>query len=412
MATFGVLCGGGPAPGLNGVIGAAVMRAARRGCRTVGIYDGFKWLMEGDVSHARELQPSEAQLLHLEGGSIIHTSRANPTKQPETLERCVKALDELGVDHLLTIGGDDTAFSARKVAEAAGNRIKVAHVPKTIDNDLPLPSGVPTFGYETARELGASVVERIQQDCITTNRWFVLVLMGRKAGFLALGSGYSAGVPVTLIPEEFPAGPIRFDDVVRIIEGSIVKRMATEGREDGVAVVAEGLVERMPKEDLEALKDVPHDEHGHIRLADVPFGRVLKNALGDVFKSRGMKVALGEKDVGYELRCGRPLAWDREYTRDLGAGAVDLLLAGHSSILVARQPDGAIQPIQFEDLADPETGKTRVRYVDVEGDSFKTARALQTRIEPEDLEDAELVARLAEAANLSEDEVRKRYAPL
>jgi 6-phosphofructokinase len=412
MATFGVLCGGGPAPGLNGVIGAAVLQAARHGHRTIGLYDGFKWIMEGDTHHVVDLDPNACQLLHLEGGSIIHTSRANPTKQPDSLERCVKSLDELGIDHLITLGGDDTAFSSRKVAEAAENRIKVIHVPKTIDNDLPLPEGVATFGYETARELGASVVERIQQDCITTNRWFILVLMGRKAGFLSLGAGKSAGAPLTLIPEEFPPGPIRFDDVVRTIEGSIVKRMAMEGRSDGVVVVAEGLVERMPEEDLEVLKDVPRDEHGHIRLADVPFGKILKSALADSLGARGIQVPLGEKDVGYELRCGRPLAWDRDYTRDLGAGAVELLLAGHSSVMVTRLPDGSIRPVPFEELADPETGKTRVRYVDVDSNWFKTARALQVRVEASDLEDPTTLARLAETARLSEDDVKKRYAPI
>lgn len=411
MATFGILCGGGPAPGLNGVIGAAVTRAARAGARTLGLYDGFKWIMEGDSAHAQELRAEDVALIHLEGGSILRTSRANPTKKPESLANCVKALGALGIDHLITIGGDDTAFSARRVAEQAGGRIKVAHVPKTIDNDLPLPGGIPTFGFETARDLGASVIERIQEDCRTTNRWFLIVMMGRKAGHLALGTGKAAGAPITLIPEEFPPGPIRFADVVRLVEGAIVKRLA-QGRPDGVAVVAEGLVERMEPSDLEHLKDVARDEHGHIRLADVPFGRVLREALAESLGSRGVKVALGDKDVGYELRCGRPTAFDRDYTRDLGVGAVEALLAGKSSVLVTRQGDGRIVPIPFDELMDPKTGKTKVRYVDVATDSFKSARALQNRVEAADLADPKMLAALAKAANLPEAEVRTRYAPL
>ncbi len=411
MATFGILCGGGPAPGLNGVIGAAVTRAARAGARALGLYDGFKWIMEGDAGHAQELRAEDVALIHLEGGSILRTSRANPTKKPESLANCVKALGALGIDHLITIGGDDTAFSARRVAEQAGGKLKVAHVPKTIDNDLPLPGGIPTFGFETARDLGASVIERIQEDCRTTNRWFVIVMMGRKAGHLALGIGKAAGAPITLIPEEFPPGPIRFGDVVRLIEGAIVKRLA-QGRPDGVAVVAEGLVERMEPSDLEHLKDVARDEHGHIRLADVPFGRVLREALAESLGSRGVKVALGDKDVGYELRCGRPTSFDRDYTRDLGVGAVEALLAGRSSVLVTRQGDGRIVPIPFDELMDPKTGKTKVRYVDVATDSFKSARALQNRVEAADLADPKLLAALAKAANLPEAEVRTRYAPL
>ena len=410
MATFGILCGGGPAPGLNGVIGAAAISAARRHARSIGLLDGFKWIMEGDSAHTLELDPDACRLIHLQGGSILHTSRANPTKKPGHLAGCVKALGALGIDHLITIGGDDTAFSARRVAEEAGGAIRVAHVPKTIDNDLPLPGGIPTFGFETARDLGASVVERIQEDCRTTNRWFLIVMMGRKAGHLAVGAGKAAGAPITLVPEEFPDGPIRLDDVVRTIEGSIVKRLA-QGRPDGVAVVAEGLVERMEPGDLEALKDVARDEHGHIRLADIPFGRVLKNALSESLGARGVKVAFGEKDVGYELRCGAPSAFDRDYTRDLGVGAVETLLAGRSSVLITRQ-EGRIVPIPFDELMDPETGKTRVRYVDVDTDSFRAARVLQVRVEREDLEDPHTLAALARAARLDEDEVKVRYAPL
>jgi len=411
MATFGILCGGGPAPGLNGVIGAVAIAAARRGARTLGLLDGFQWIMEGDTSRAVELDPAECEAIHLRGGSVIHTSRANPTRKSEHLAGCVKALQELGVDHLVTVGGDDTAFSARRVAEEAGGALRVAHVPKTIDNDLPLPHGIPTFGFETARDLGASVVERIQEDCRTTNRWFLVVMMGRKAGHLALGAGKAAGAAVTLIPEEFPEGPIRLDDVVRTIEGAIAKRLAA-GRRDGVAVVAEGLVERMQPDDLEHLENVARDEHGHIRLADVPFGKVLRQQLGGAFAERGVKVAFGEKDVGYELRCGPPNAFDRDYTRDLGVGAVETLLAGQSSVLITRQEGNRIVPIPFDELMDRETGKTRVRYVDVDTDSFRHTRLLQERVTGDDLEDPERLEAIARAAGLAPDAARRRYTPL
>jgi 6-phosphofructokinase 1 len=411
MATFGIVCGGGPAPGINGVIEAAVNRAARKGHRVLGAMDGFKWLMAGEADRVVELTPDAVEGIQLRGGSILRTSRANPTKKPGDLATCVKSLASLAVDYLITIGGDDTAFSARRVAEEGGGQLHVAHVPKTIDNDLPLPEGVPTFGFETARQLGASVVERIQEDCRTTSRWFILVLMGRQAGHLALGAGKAAGAPVALIPEEFPSEGIRLDDVVRTIEGAIVKRLA-RGRPDGVAIVAEGLMEHMDPGDLEALKDVARDEHGHIRLGDVPFGKVLKNALADSLGARGVKVAFGEKEVGYELRCGAPTAFDRDYTRDLGLGVVDVLLDGGSSVLITRQGAGAIVPVPFQDLIDPKTGRTRVRNVDVGSASFRRALALQERVEQQDLDDSETLAGLARAANLSEDEARARYAPL
>lgn len=411
MATFGIVVGGGPAPGINGVIGAAATVALRSGARVIGCMDGFKWLMEGDTSHVRELTLEDVECVHLQGGSILHTSRANPTKKAETLEAVVKSLTSLGVDHLITIGGDDTAFSARRVAEQAAGRIKVAHVPKTIDNDLPLPAGVPTFGYETARELATTLVENLLEDCRTTNRWFFVVVMGRKSGSLALGAGKSAGAPITVIPEEFPAGTIKLDDVVRTIEGAIVKRLAFEGRNDGVVVIAEGVAERLDENDLTILKDVPRDEHGHIRLAEVPLGRVLKNAVTDALAARGVKIASGEKDVGYELRCNKPTAFDRDYTRDLGAGAVFTLLAGTGSVLITRQ-DENIVPVPFAQLMDAKTGKTRVRDVDTGTNWFKAARALQTRVEAADLADPKRLAAIARAANLTPDEAKRRYAPL
>jgi 6-phosphofructokinase 1 len=410
MATFGILVGGGPAPGINGVIGAAATVAMRRGARVLGCLDGFRWLMEGDTSHVRELGPDDVATIHLQGGSILRTSRANPTKKPEHLAQVVKSLQTLGVDHLITIGGDDTAFSARRVGEEAQGRIRVAHVPKTIDNDLPLPAGIPTFGYETARELATTIVENLIEDCRTTNRWFFVVLMGRKSGSLALGTGKAAGAPVTLIPEEFPAGPIRLEDVVRTLEGAVVKRLA-RGRNDGVAVIAEGVAERLDPDDLEILKDVPRDEHGHIRLAEVPLGKVLRHAVEESLARRGVKIATGEKDVGYELRCNKPTAFDRDYTRDLGAGAVFALLDGKANVLITRQAE-RIVPVPFAELMDAETGRTRVRDVEVGSDWFRSARALQERVEREDLDDPRRLEAIATAARLAPDEARKRYAPV
>lgn len=409
MSTFGIAVGGGPAPGINGVIGAAAIRASRLGHRVIGILDGFNWIMQGDTSRVRELDAESVARIHLEGGSILHTSRANPTKNPEHLQNVVKSLDALGIDHLITIGGDDTASSANRVAEAAGGRVKVVHVPKTIDNDLPLPPGIPTFGFETAREHGTTVVERIAMDMQTTNRWFFIVMMGRSAGHLALGAGKSAGAPITLIPEEFGESPIAIDDVVRLLEGAIVKRLA-RGRPDGVAVIAEGIASAMDENDP-LLEGVPRDEHGHIRLAEVPLARVLRTAVADSLASRGVKVTIGEKDVGYELRCGYPTAFDRDYTRDLGVGAVDTLLSGTSSVLVTRQAQDIV-PVPFSEIIDPKTGKSRVRGVDTGSGSYHNALALQERVTAEDLADAKTLEAIAKAANLSSEEARKRYAPL
>ncbi len=411
MTTFGILVGGGPAPGINGVIGAATTCALRRGARVVGCLEGFKWLMEGDTSQVRELTHEEVAGVHLRGGSILHSSRANPTRKQEQLERVVGSLTALGVDHLITIGGDDTAFSARRVAEQAQGRIRVAHVPKTIDNDLPLPPGIPTFGYETARDLAATLLENLIEDCRTTKRWFFVVLMGRKSGSLALGAAKAAGAPISVIPEEFPPGRIAFDDVVRTLEGAVVKRLALEGRSDGVAVIAEGIAERFDESELALIEQVPRDEHGHIRLAEVPLARLLKSAVSDSLAERGVKIASGEKDVGYELRCSKPTAFDRDYTQDLGTAAVFALLDGLSDVMITRQGENIV-PVPFAQIMDPETGKTRVRDVDLASHWFRSARALQTRVEHADLADPARLEAIARAAKLSPEEAARRYAPI
>jgi 6-phosphofructokinase 1 len=197
---------------------------------------------------------------------------------------------------------------------------------------------------------------------------------------------------------------------VRVIEGAIAKGLAA-GNPSGVAVVAEGVAELIDPADFESLATVGRDEHGHIRLADLPFGKLLADALEDTFAARGIKVALGAKDVGYELRCVSPCAFDREYTRALGAGAVNALLDGTTGALITRQ-DSRIVPIPFADLMDPTTGRTRVRMVDIDTDTFRSALALQSRVTKDDLADEAKLVAIARAAGISPAEARTRYAPL
>jgi 6-phosphofructokinase 1 len=408
MATFGILVGGGPAPGINGVIAAATILARRSGARVIGLVDGFSWLMQEDTSHCFELRIAQVSRIHLLGGSILQTSRANPTKQPGDLERVVASLEKLGIDHLITIGGDDTAYSARRVSEQAAGRIRVAHVPKTIDNDLPLPGGIPTFGFETAREHATRIVSHLMEDARTSQRWFFVVMMGRTAGHLALGAAKAAGATLALIPEEFPGGAVRLETLTRILEGAIVKRLSMH-RGHGVAVIAEGVGARLEPKDLEALSSAPRDEHGHVRLAEVPLGAVLRDEVRASLSELGIKMTIVEKDVGYELRCAEPTAFDLDYTRDLGAGAVRTLLGGTSGVLITRQ-NAEIVPIPFDELMDPKTHKTRVRLVDVETESHGSARSLQVRVEPDDFADAERLERIAEAAKLTPEQARERWA--
>ena len=401
-----IVVGGGPAPGINGVISAVTFEAFKQQLDVIGIYDGFKWLSKGDTSQIRKLHPDEISRIHMRGGSIIRTSRENPTKDPAKMANVIKALTELGVKYLVTIGGDDTAFTATQVEKAAGGKIAVCHVPKTIDNDLPLPHGVPTFGFETARQLGAQLVENLMEDSKTAFRWYFIVAMGRSAGHLALGMGMGAGATLTLIPEEL-GNKISWKKVVAILTGAIIKRMAS-GRNYGVAVIAEGVAIRFDPEEMTILKDVPRDEHGNIRLAEIPLADMLKQHVLAELASLGLKMTIIGKDIGYELRCQPPISYDREYTRYLGYSAVKFVVNGGSGAMIMLK-DGKSVPIKFADLIDPVTKKTRIRTVQIDSDDYHMARRYMIRLEKEDLE-GEMLTKLAAAVKLPPEEFKKRFA--
>src|SRR6266851_190391 len=243
MKTLAILVGGGPAPGINAVIAAATIEARNHGLRVLGCYDGFKWLVQGDTSHVTELDINELSRIHFEGGSILRTSRTNPTQTQDGIRYVAETLQRLGVDHLITIGGDDTCFSAAKLARSMPG-LTVAHVPKTIDNDLPLPGDVVTFGFTTAVNLGKELVRNLMTDSATTERWFFVTVMGRHAGHLTLGIGGSAAATLTVVAEEFPEPTIALDRLTDVLEGAIIKRRAM-GRSHGVAILSEGVGEKL-----------------------------------------------------------------------------------------------------------------------------------------------------------------------
>src|SRR5215213_9765598 len=311
-----ILCGGGPAPGLNSVIGAATIRARLEGVDVLGIRDGFEWLMQGDVDHITPLTIEGVSRIHFRGGSHIGIARANPSKSPALLENTVLSLLRLNVSQLITIGGDDTAFSAMKLAEHAQGRLRVVHVPKTIDNDLDLPPHIDTFGFQTARHYGVEIVKNLMVDAKTTSRWYIVIALGRTAGHLALGIGKATGATITLISEEFGT-PIRLKDIVDTLTASIIKRM-TGGRRDGVAIIAEGVVLDVSEGDLANLHEVERDAHGHLRIAEVNLGEILKAQVTERLRGLGIKTTIAAKNIGYELRCADPIPFDMEYARDLG----------------------------------------------------------------------------------------------
>ncbi len=402
-----ILVGGGPAPGINGVIGAATIRAAVDGIEVLGVRDGFSGLMRGDIDHVRPLAIEDVRRIHFRGGSELGISRANPTTDPRLLETTVRSLERLGVSRLITIGGDDTAFSAMKLEETAGGRLQVVHVPKTIDNDLDLPPHVDTFGFQTACHHGVGLVQSLMVDAETSGRWYFVVAMGRKAGHLALGIGKGAGATVTLIPEEFGGGPVALGTVVDTLAGAIVKRLAG-GRRDGVAVIAEGVALALDPASVRGLDTVERDAHGHVRLAEIPLGDLLKREVRARLERLGVTTTIVAHDVGYELRCMAPIPYDLTYCRDLGYCAAKYLLSGGTAAMVSLQ-GGRFVPIPFGAMLDPVTGRTKVRLVDVGSAHYAIARRFMLRLRRDDFADPEHLAALAAAARLEVGEFRAQF---
>ena len=410
---IGILVGGGPASGINGVIHAATIEAISNGLEVIGIYDGFKHLMEGKVVGV-PLTIANVSRIHLDGGSILRTARANPTRSQDALHNCVCALVEAGISALVVIGGDDTAFSLYRVVKYAqekmGIMLQAVHVPKTIDNDLPIPEGIPTFGYETARELGTRTVMNFMEDALTVGHWFLVVTMGRKAGHLALGIGKSSGATLTLIPEEWRGREIRLQEVVDILATAIVQRLA-EGKNYGVALIAEGIMEYTSHEDLQTLDRVERDEHGHIRLAEINFADVIKRILANDLKAMGIQMKLVDKELGYELRCAAPIAYDIDYTRSLGEAAVGFLLGGGSNATITLQQNQVV-PIPSETMMDPATGRTEVRMVNIDSFTYRSAYKFMIRLKPQHAQDELFWAKLAMQTNLSPEAFKARYGYL
>ena len=267
------------------------------------------------------------------------------------------------------------------------------HVPKTIDNDLDLPAYVDTFGFQTARHHGAEIVKHLMVDAKSTSRWYLVLAMGRKAGHLALGIGKAAGATLTLIPEEFDMQRTRLGTIVDTLVGAIIKRLA-EGRRDGVAVLAEGLALSVDPRDLAQIQNVEHDAHGNLRIAEIDLGEILKAEVQKRLAQFNLQATIAAKNIGYELRCVDPIPFDMEYTRDLGYCAAKYLLEGGNAAMISMQ-GGRFVPIPFDTMLDPQTGRARIRLVDIHSTRYAIARRYMLRLRRDDFEDSATLAALA-----------------
>jgi 6-phosphofructokinase len=351
--SIAILCAGGPAPGINSVIASVTKVFNSAGYRVLGLHEGYKTLFT--VAPNYEVLGFEfADDIYNRGGSALRMSRYKPSDEEFTTDFFVRN----NVRLLVTIGGDDTASTASRLSKfLRDNKIDVAniHVPKTIDNDLPLPEGISTFGYQSAKEEGVKIVSTIYEDARTSGNWFVVSAMGREAGHLAFGIGTACHCPMIIIPEMFNKTKCTFDKITRLIISSMIKRRIL-AIEYGVAIVSEGVFHFMSDEEIiETGINFTYDDHGHPELGNVSKSHIFNMLVQRRLKKLGISIKSRPNELGYEVRCARPIAYDLVYTTDCMV-TVDHL--------------GTVAPLYLKDVEDKD-GKVKPRLLNMESEKVK-----------------------------------------
>ena len=359
-----ILAGGGPAPGINTVISTVAKTFLKDGYRVLGLNEGYKNLFKPDPD-VIEMDFLYADAILKQGGSALKMSRYKPKNEEFNTEFFVKNNIKL----LVTIGGDDTASTANRISKFLANSgfpIQNIHVPKTIDNDLPLPEGSPTFGYYSAKDAGVHLVQTIYEDARTSGNWFVVSAMGREAGHLAFGMTSACHCPMVVIPEMFNNAQVTFDSIIKMVVSSIVKRKLL-GVNYGVAIISEGVFHFMSDEEIEKSGVAfTYDEHGHPELGNVSKAHIFNLLLQQRLKALGMNVKSRPVEIGYGIRCVEPNGYDLTYCSLLGYGVKKLFDKGVSGAMVTTNPKGEIMPLYLKDVED-ENGKIKPRLVNLNG---------------------------------------------
>ncbi|MCK9617441.1 MAG: 6-phosphofructokinase [Lentimicrobiaceae bacterium] len=359
-----ILCGGGPAPGINSVIGSVAKVFLKSGYRVIGLHGGYKCLF-AEAPEMTDLTFEFADRIMNQGGSALRMSR----HKPKDTEFNTRFFTENNIKLLVTIGGDDTASTANRILKyLAQNNIKIQniHVPKTIDNDLPLPEGQPTFGYQSAKEEGARIASTVYEDARTSGNWFLVSAMGREAGHLAFGIGAACHFPMIIIPEMFNKVDVTFDRIIRLIISSMIKRKIL-GIGYGVAIVSEGVFHFMSDEEINNCGiSFTYDDHGHPELGNVSKAHIFNILLQNKLKELSLAIKSRPVELGYELRCVRPTAFDLMYCSLLGIGVKILFDKGITGCMVTSDPKGDIFPLFLKDVED-DKGRVKPRLVNMQG---------------------------------------------
>jgi len=358
-----ILCAGGPAPGINTVVSSVTKIFLQNGYQVLGLNGGYRSLFS-DEPCFEYLDFEYADQIYSRGGSALKMSRYKPKDE----EFKADFFKKNNVKLLVTIGGDDTASTANRLTKFLSekhNEVANIHVPKTIDNDLPLPEGTPTFGYHSAKEEGVRIARTIYEDARTSGTWFVLSAMGREAGHLAFGIGTACHFPMIIIPEIFNKTKITFEKITNLVISSMVKRRLL-GIDYGVAIISEGVFHFMSDEEIIATGiNFTYDDHGHPELGNVSKSHIFNMLTQQKLKTLRIKIKSRPNEMGYELRCCRPIAYDLNYATRLGLGVYKMFKNGDTGCMVTVSRTGEITPLFLKDVED-EKGKIKPRLVNPE----------------------------------------------
>ncbi len=363
-----VLAGGGPAPGINTVFGTIAKVFLQSGYRVIGLHEGYKSLI-ADNPKMTEIDFEQADKIHKQGGSALQMSRYKPKDEELRTDFFINN----NVKLLVTIGGDDTASTANRVSKFLAEhdvKIQNIHVPKTIDNDLPLPEGSPTFGYHSAKQEGVRIAQTVYEDARTSGNWFVVSAMGREAGHLAFGIGAACHYPMIIIPEMFNKTNVTIRKIVKLVISAILKRLVL-GLTYGAVIISEGVFHFMSDAEIESTEiNFTYDEHGHPELGNVSKAHIFNVLVQRELKRLGMKVKSRPVELGYELRCVQPVVFDLLYCALLGMGVKKLFDAGATGCMVTSDPKGDITPLYLKDTGDKH-GKVKPRLVNIDSQKAK-----------------------------------------
>ncbi|MEQ8336522.1 MAG: 6-phosphofructokinase [Cyclobacteriaceae bacterium] len=360
--SIAIICGGGPAPGINTVIGTVAKIFLKDGYRVLGIHEGYKGLFSEDPE-IKEFDFDHADRVFSRGGSTLVMSRHKPKNEEFTTDFFVKH----NVKLLVTIGGDDTASTANRISKFLQKNnldVKNIHVPKTIDNDLPLPDRNPTFGFHSAKDEGVKIGNTVYEDARTSLQWFIMSAMGRSAGHLAFGIASACHFPMMIIPEMFNKTKPTLEKIINLIISSMIKRRIL-GIKYGVAMVSEGVFHNIDEEELKSSGILfTYDDHGHPELGNVSKSNIFNVLVQEKLKQLDIKVKSRPVELGYELRCCRPIGYDLTLCTLLGIGVKKLYDEGITGCIVTANSRGDISPMYLSEMED-EHGKIPPRLVDM-----------------------------------------------